>query len=628
MSPITCLLCFTLCLAGAGAGVTTTTSSPYLSPTTFFKDYKNMVNSFKVFSYTPSTPITHDSTHESRFYDSLLKSSFITQEPEKAHMYFIPTSSHDSTRTHARLVAEIRAKFPYWNRALGADHFFLSCSGFSFNSDRNALELKKNSVMVSCFPTQRNMFIPHKDVTLPSFANSLAPLSAGEQSSYDYLGYVGYNWVCESSLVNELTKNREFIVESQPSDPLTYEEMLGNSKFCLFEYSNNASGIFRIGEALRFGCVPVVITDRPINDLPLMDLLRWQDIAVFLGSTQGGVNVEAIRQVLTRTWEDGSYDEMRRLGVVAGQHLLWNDSPQPYDAFHMVMYQLWRRRHVIRYTLSESELSQFLIPPPPPAPSSYTTLFNRRPSFTYDGSQAHHHHDHHLRIISESLGGPVTGSAGPFGLQAEIGKLSAQEIMDAKALAASKSHSEAERRRRERINNHLAKLRSLLPSTTKTDKASLLAEVIQHVKELKRQTTIIAETSPVPTESDELTVDTSTDEDGKFIIKASICCEDRSDLLPDLIKTLKALRLKTLKAEITTLGGRVKNVLFITTEDNMDDNDNLSVDQLPVTLSSIQEALKAVMEKSSSDNNEQTSSGSVKRQRTTNVNIHEQRRSL
>nr|DAD46664.1 TPA_asm: hypothetical protein HUJ06_016601 [Nelumbo nucifera] len=44
--------------------------------------------------------------------------------------------------------------------------------------------------------------------------------------------------------------------------------------------------------------------------------------------------------------------------------------------------------------------------------------------------------------------------------------MTAQEIMDAKALAASKSHSEVERRRRERINTHQAKLCSLLPSTT------------------------------------------------------------------------------------------------------------------------------------------------------------------
>ncbi|GMJ04735.1 hypothetical protein HRI_004142700 [Hibiscus trionum] len=232
----------------------------------------------------------------------------------------------------------------------------------------------------------------------------------------------------------------------------------------------------------------------------------------------------------------------------------------------------------------------FLVPPPP---SSYGFggLFNTRAD--------------HLRILSDSFG-------------AELGKMTAQQIMDAKALAASKSHSEAERRRRERINNHLAKLRSLLPSTTKTDKASLLAEVIQHVKELKRQTCLIAETSPIPTETDELTVDAS-DQDDKFVIKASLCCEDRSDLLPDLIKTLKDLRLKTLKAEITTLGGRVKNVLFITGEE--DGGVQQQQQQQRCCISSIQEALKSVMEKTCGG---ESSSGSVKRQRT-NVSILEQR---
>ena len=117
-------------------------------------------------------------------------------------------------------------------------------------------------------------------------------------------------------------------------------------------------------------------------------------------------------------------------------------------------------------------------------------------------------------------------------------------------------------------------------------------------------------------------MDTS-DEDGKFVIKASLCCEDRSDLLPDLIKTLKDLRLRTLKAEITTLGGRVKNVLFITGEEDSSSSDeqNQNQPQQQYCISSIQDALKAVMEKTNGD---ESSSGNVKRQRT-NVNILEHR---
>ncbi|VFQ78070.1 unnamed protein product [Cuscuta campestris] len=250
------------------------------------------------------------------------------------------------------------------------------------------------------------------------------------------------------------------------------------------------------------------------------------------------------------------------------------------------------------------EPDHFLLPPASASP--YGGLFGGR---RHDGAG-----DHFRGIISDAH---QPGFGVPFGLQAELQKMTAQEIMDAKALAASKSHSEAERRRRERINNHLAKLRSLLPNTTKTDKASLLAEVIQHVKELRRQTSLISETTLIPTETDELTVDTAAN-DGKPMIRASLCCEDR----PDLIKALKALRLRTLKAEITTVGGRVRNVLFVTGEDRF--RQDGGPPQL-CSISSIQEALRAVIEKGSGggggDDHSSGAAGSSKRQRTNNNNI-------
>ncbi|KAJ0242837.1 Transcription factor bHLH30 [Hirschfeldia incana] len=263
-----------------------------------------------------------------------------------------------------------------------------------------------------------------------------------------------------------------------------------------------------------------------------------------------------------------------------------------------------------------------------PPSSLYGSFFNRSRAhhqglqFGYEGfsgaTSATHHHHEQLRILSEALGPVVQVGSGPFGLQAELGKMTAQEIMDAKALAASKSHSEAERRRRERINNHFAKLRSILPSTTKTDKASLLAEVIQHVKELKRETSVFSETNLVPTESNELIVAFTEQEetgDGRFVIKASVCCEDRSDLLPDMIKALKAMRLKTLKAEIITVGGRVKNVLFVTGEESSGEDE-----MGEYCIGTIEEALKAVMEKSNVEGS--SSSGNAKRQRMSSHNTN------
>ncbi|XP_058079571.1 transcription factor bHLH106-like [Magnolia sinica] len=165
------------------------------------------------------------------------------------------------------------------------------------------------------------------------------------------------------------------------------------------------------------------------------------------------------------------------------------------------------------------------------------------------------------------------------------------ELPQARALAA-KNHKEAEKRRRERIKGHLDELRRLLPCNSKTDKASLLAKVVQRVRDLKQQTSDIAGSDIFPSETDEISV--FSDEfssDGRSIFKASVCCEDRSDLLPDLIETLNSLHLRTLKAEMAMVGGRVRNVLVVAGDRDFNGDDCTDL---------LRDALKALVERSDS----------------------------
>jgi len=54
-----------------------------------------------------------------------MNNHFRTKNPEKAHVFFLPRVAVRKTATD--YVSFIAARYPYWNRSLGADHFTLAC---------------------------------------------------------------------------------------------------------------------------------------------------------------------------------------------------------------------------------------------------------------------------------------------------------------------------------------------------------------------------------------------------------------------------------------------------------------------------------------------------------------------
>ncbi|XP_047330425.1 probable glycosyltransferase At3g07620 [Impatiens glandulifera] len=318
-------------------------TSPYLSPTTLFKNYDKMLKNFRIYIYKPSNPLTFNTQPESLFYKSLLHSSFVTQDPEQAHLFFVPFPNM-STRSLSRLVKDLRINFPFWNRTLGADHFYLSRTGIGYAADRNVLELKKNAIQISSFPTIPGNFIPHKDITLP-------PPNPGNDNPLDLLSHAAIN---TTQMFYAFGDNRDGRSQIQLVNEMNNESRLAAGRFCLIRYSIVNDEMSWLGEVLRLGCLPVVITDRPIQDLPFMDLLRWSDIAVFVGAKQGEGELNKIVKKMIDGKEENEYGRMRDFGMkVSQQHFTWNEIAEPYDAFHMVMYQLWLRRHTIRYARRE-----------------------------------------------------------------------------------------------------------------------------------------------------------------------------------------------------------------------------------------------------------------------------------
>ncbi|XP_011626781.1 probable glycosyltransferase At5g03795 [Amborella trichopoda] len=339
----------------------------YHSPEVFRRNYMEMEEKFKVYIYEDGDPNTYYQTprkltgkyaSEGCFFQNIRESRFRTMNADEAHLFFIPISCHKIRGkgiSYANMTVIVKdyvegliLKYPYWNRTLGADHFFVTCHDVGVRSTEGLSHLVKNSIRVVCSPSYDVGYIPHKDVALPQVLQPFAlPAGGNDIENRTILGFwAGHRnsrirvilarvWENDTELA--ISNNRI----SRAIGELVYQKQFYRTKFCICPGGSQVNSA-RIADSIHYGCVPVILSD--YYDLPFNDILDWRKFSLILKER----DVYQLKSIL-KSISDEEFIALHMNLVQIQKHFEWHSPPIKYDAFHMVMYDLWLRHHVIQY---------------------------------------------------------------------------------------------------------------------------------------------------------------------------------------------------------------------------------------------------------------------------------------
>eukprot|EP00249_Psilotum_nudum_P012815 c24003_g1_i2 orf=526-1752(-) len=310
------------------------TESVFYSSEIFKLNYREMERKFKVYIYPDGDPNTFYQTprkltgkyaSEGYFFQNIRESQFRTDDPDKADLFFIPISCHKmrgkgtSYEKMALMVQEyvegLVKKYPYWNRTLGADHFFVTCHDIGVRSTENVTYLVKNSIRVVCSPSYNVGFIPHKDVALPQVLQPFAlPQGGDDVQNRTVLGFwaghrnskirVMLARLWENDTVLSISNNRI----SRAIGELVYQKQFYRTKFCICPGGSQVNSA-RITDSIHYACVPVILSD--YYDLPFNDVLNWHKFSLILRE-RDVVNLKAILQSVTSEQYLALHDGVRQ----------------------------------------------------------------------------------------------------------------------------------------------------------------------------------------------------------------------------------------------------------------------------------------------------------------------------
>lgn len=347
-------------------------NGPYHNRRIFEIEYAEMKRSMRIFIYPhrkndPSVniyrPITRSPkgnyASEEFFQQALYRSGFVTQDANNANFFFMPVSITKARQDKrikvaglkafcAKYVKGVRELYNHWNRSNGADHFYLSCHSIARGAMDAVPYVRENAIQLLC-PSSYFLYnyIAHKDASVPQIwprpniaSQELTKLGRRTRLAF-FAGAA--NSPVRRELVRLWGKDDQILIH-QGKVPYPYSRGLLTSKFCL-QVKGFEVNTARLGDSMFYGCVPVIIAD--YYDLPWQDILDYTKFSIVVAND----DIPLLKKTLEAV-TDEQYAELHKNVMLARKHFIWHNPAEEYDAFYSVMYELWKRRHIVRRTSS------------------------------------------------------------------------------------------------------------------------------------------------------------------------------------------------------------------------------------------------------------------------------------
>ncbi|XP_074580637.1 putative glycosyltransferase At5g03795 [Curcuma longa] len=344
----------------------------FLNVSAFKRSYELMEKILKVYVYKEGEkPLCHTPELEGIYasegwFMKLMEENkhFVVHDPDKAHLFYLPYSSRQ-LRMHLYVpdshsmqplsiflrdyVNLISAKYPFWNRTKGSDHFLVACHDWATYTTKLHEELRRNAIKVVCnADVSEGIFLRGKDVSLPEtyvkMPKDLHGFVGGKPASQRpiFAFFAGQMHGRVRPVLVEHWKGKDSdmqiyeVLPAAVARRMSYIEHMKSSRFCIcpMGYEVNSP---RIVEAIHYECVPVIIADNFV--LPFEELLDWTAFSVVVPEKE----IPNLKKIL-KGISERQYTRMQTNVKKLQRHFLWNSEPVKYDLFHMILHSVWFSR--------------------------------------------------------------------------------------------------------------------------------------------------------------------------------------------------------------------------------------------------------------------------------------------